>query len=97
MTRSEIETTVDRILRDHLGAIGFDGADVAFGRDHEGDESILITARFKRASDPSSSLPMLDVLGSLRRTLLDEGEDRFPYVEYAFPERGAGFGNDAAG
>lgn len=87
MTKREIETLVDPILRNALVSTGFERAVVSVGTNYEGEDSLFIDAHFGPGALAGTDRPTMQVMGELRRALLDAGETRFPYLEYVFEER----------
>ncbi|GJE00445.1 hypothetical protein [Methylobacterium isbiliense] len=86
MTLPEIETLVNEVLRDILGATGFVHADVEPYVDHAGDKALRVVAHFGPGTAPSAERPTVRAMGALRGALLDRDEERFPYLDYAFPD-----------
>ena len=86
MTMDEIKTVTVRSLKETLGSFGFERADVAAGVDHDGDNALFVTAYFASTSQPAGERPLVHAMGSLRRHLLDSGEERFPYLRSDFPD-----------
>lgn len=85
MTEEDIRSVADRVLNEHLAALGYRGVDVQFERDQDGDEAIDLTVRIGVPAERIASVPMLAVAGAMRQAFLDRGEERFPYVSYSYP------------
>lgn len=85
MTKTDIDSVADRVLRDRLAGFGYRGAIVVFERDQEGEEAIGVTAKIGVAPDRIAQLPLLEIAGAMREAFLSEGEQRFPYVSYDYP------------
>lgn len=77
---------VDEILREMLGARGFVRSDIAERPDESGEAALYIDAHFGPGSSASDDRPMFEVIGTLRRRLLECGEERFPYLHYVFED-----------
>ncbi|NEU14447.1 hypothetical protein G3T14_20295 [Methylobacterium sp. BTF04] len=86
MTATDIEAIVQEALSETLGPFGFDRADVRPYVDHAGDDALSIVAHFKPSAAPIAERPSARAMGALRKRLLDDGEERFPYLSFFFPD-----------
>ena len=94
LTESEIANIADQILGRELGASGFTNADIESGFDHDGDPSLYVTVHFKPRSGVTEGAASTTAHAALRRRLLEEGEERFPYFRYRYPDDEVLIGED---
>src|SRR5947209_4499942 len=78
---------IQRVLQERLAPMGFQGATIEAGRDHDGDPAIYIHARYKYSRKPIDTSPTYDLISIPRDALEEVGETRFPYVRHLFDER----------
>ncbi len=97
MTHADLDSLINEVLRDTLGPSGFARADIRNGVDHDGDQALFITAHFRPEADIAISRPSLKALGDLRVRLLERDEERFPYLDFAFPGDELLAGDDPTG
>lgn len=86
MTEAEIRKVANEVLRETLGAHGFEQADVRPVPDFAGEPALYVTAHFKPQAGVTNGEASTRALSSLRRRLLDAGEERFPYIWYDYPD-----------
>ena len=86
MTTEEVRVLADQVLNETLGSSGFARSTVEAGVDHDGDKALFVTAHFKPRSGVTAGKASLDAMSGLRTSLLDKGEDRFPYLDYDYPD-----------
>jgi hypothetical protein len=94
MNIDEVKTIANEILRPRLGPFGFERLEVETHKDHDGDDALFITARYRSASETPGGDLLLEVLGSLHERLRESGELRFPYLEHRFPDEDATFDDE---
>jgi hypothetical protein len=94
MNIDEVKTIANEILRPRLGPFGFDGLEVETHKDHDGDDALFITARYRSGNEPPGGDVLLEVLGSLHERLRESGELRFPYLEHRFADEDATFDDE---
>ena len=78
MNDQEIRATVVEILKMMAPDAEFEGADVTFESDWDGEPVISVRARFAHAPEDPSLL--LDAGHRVRSALLAKGEDRFVFL-----------------
>lgn len=86
MIATDIDAIVQQALNETLGPFGFERADVHSYVDHAGDDALSIVAYFKSSAPPLAERPSARAMGALRKTLLENGEERFPYLSFFVPE-----------
>ena len=86
MTENEIRQLANEVLHETLGPHGFVSADIKPAPDYDGEPSLYVTAHFKAEAGITSGEASMLALSSLRRRLLDLGEERFPYIRYDYPD-----------
>ena len=86
MTEQEIRQVANEVLRETLGPHGFESADVRPAPDFDGEPSLYVTAHFKPQAGVTSGEASTRALSVLRKRLLAEGEERFPYIRYDYPD-----------
>ena len=77
---------IEDVLRETLGAHGFDHAEVKVDWDHDGDEALFIDAILKPKSPLVEGETYSGALGALSNALLKNGELRFPYLSLHHPD-----------
>jgi hypothetical protein len=86
MIPARVRTTVNRVLKRQLAAIGFERADLAEDVDHDGDPILRIIVHYKRVGDSVDPTPIFTLAGRLREALAEVGEDRFPHFQHLLPD-----------
>lgn len=90
MTEDEIRSLADDVLRASFGRFGFDHAEVRADLDHDGEPALFVDAIFRPGSiqkdRPAFADAFGEALGALRDSLLDGGENRFPYLLPFYPD-----------
>ncbi|WP_375462740.1 hypothetical protein [uncultured Methylobacterium sp.] len=86
LTTIEIRDLADEVLRAKLGPFGFERSDVADDVDIDGEQAVRVTAHFLPGSGPADAPSVMAALTELRARLKREGEARFPFVRYAYPD-----------
>ena len=83
MTDDEINGIVSELLRKRFADIGFERSTVESEQDFDGSSILRVTAHFKTRGVPSDRL--IDALHDIRSELIRRGEDRFVFLDGAFP------------
>lgn len=86
MTADDIHRITNEVLRETLGPHGFAHADVQAAPDFDGEPSLRVTAHFKPQAGITSGEASTRALSSLRQRLIENGEERFPYIRYDYPD-----------
>lgn len=86
MTKDQIRTIAEEVLRPTLGPFGFDHAEIRLDDDHDGDPSIFVEAHFRKGSEPTPGHATLEASGDLFRAFFKRGDPRFPYLEHHFED-----------
>ena len=86
LTYDEIARVADDVLRANLGSLGFDRSEVSDDVDLDGEQAVRVTAHFKPGAGPADGKSALAALTSLRATLRQRGEERFPFLRYDYPD-----------
>jgi hypothetical protein len=82
MNDQEIVGVVDQVLRNNLGAKGFEKADVASEADFDGGSIIRVIAHYRNGKIPSDDL--VTSLHEIREKLLQRGEERFVILSSSY-------------
>lgn len=77
---------IDGVLRESLGAYGFDHADVRVDYDHDGEEALFIDAVLKPETPLVEGRIYSAALGALSNALLQRKDRRFPYLRLRHPD-----------
>ena len=77
---------IDDVLRETLGAHGFDHAETKVDWDHDGEEALFIDAILKPNSPLVKAEAYSGALGALSDALLKNGDRRFPYLRLHHPD-----------
>ena len=96
LTVEEAREVAQRTLQASLGSFGFDHADVRSGPDHDGDESLFVTAVLKPQSGPMPPEVYAGARGALDDALRTEGEQRFAYFRVNRPDEPVGEAEEPA-
>jgi hypothetical protein len=83
MTREQLNDTIGQALRDAVGPAVVDHADVAEGRDHDGDPALFVTVYYRAGTE---MVDQTAALSTVRDRLLAFGEERFPYMHHVYPD-----------
>lgn len=96
MNLDDVKALTQTTLTAQLGNYGFDHVDIAAGKDHDEDDALFMTAKYKSGS----ALPGGDVLNRtlaiLRRELQNAGEERFPYLTHRPEDEDNGYDEEDA-
>lgn len=77
---------INGILRNRMGAMGFQSADVQPGLDHDGDPVLFIDAHYRLTERPIDPSATYGLLQELRQALAEIGESRFPHLRHHFDD-----------
>lgn len=86
MTDQEIQLLVTDVLARTMRDAGFESASVEAGPNHADEDALFVTVRFRPGAGVTRGRTTADALVSLRRALESQGEYRFPYLTYAYPD-----------
>ena len=84
--RSQVETIVDDVLREHLGGHGFAKADIGYEEDFDGEEIIRVTAHLDTPFEDVRV--MMEAADAIRVRLLDEDDTRYVFLSQNYPGAG---------
>jgi hypothetical protein len=83
MTDDEINEVVSRLLHKHFEDLGFEYSTVESEQDFDGGSILRVTAHFENGHVPADR--MIDARHSIRSELIKRGEERFVFLDGAFP------------
>lgn len=83
----KVRKAVEKVLRDRLADYGFAGANIASGRDRDGDPVLLVDVRYKAVDKPIASKATFGLVTAIRQELTRVGETRFPHIRHHFDEQ----------
>jgi hypothetical protein len=83
MTDDEINGVASRLLHEDFEDLGFEYSTVESEEDFDGSSILRVTAHFKSDRVPVDRL--IDAGHSIRSELIRRGEDRFVFLDSAFP------------
>jgi hypothetical protein len=86
MTEDEIRSLADHVLRQTLGAYGYESVDVSSALDHDEAPALFVTARLKPGSPMVRGEFFAAAHGALSQALLERAETRFPYLRMWHPD-----------
>ena len=86
LTDEAICSIADRVLSRALGGSGYDRVTVRSGTDVNDEPALLIDAMLKEKAPVVKGEVTNSALAELRKTLLQNGEDRFPYLRLVHPD-----------
>jgi hypothetical protein len=83
MTDDEINGVVSELLRKRFADIGFERSTVESEEDFDGSSILRVTAHFNDGE--VSADRMIDARHEIRSELIRRGEERFVFLDSAFP------------
>lgn len=83
MTDEEINKLVSKLLRERFKDKGFERSVVKSEEDFDGSSVLKVTAHFKK--DNVSTERLTESLHEIRSKLLDQGEERFVFLNFRSP------------
>jgi hypothetical protein len=86
MRERDITALIEPILRERLSESGFKHATIAAGRDHDGDPAIFVDLFFDGSGGGPDSRTYSDTIGAVWQALLDNDDERFPYLRLHIPD-----------
>jgi len=81
---AEVEQTIRIVLEEHLTSQGLEGVQVNPGLDHDGDPVLFVHLKFRLVEPGINPSLLSDSAITVRRTLWNMGERRFPHLRYVF-------------
>ena len=85
MTRDDVRTLADEVLKPILGSVGFAYSDVIERADSVGENALYVTVHMAPDAEYRPSFRYSDALMAIQDALVDRGESRFAYLKYDFP------------
>ncbi|HVY50204.1 MAG TPA: hypothetical protein VHA07_01445 [Devosia sp.] len=86
MVTSEVTKEVNKVLRQQLGAIGFDRAEIFEERDHDGESILKVVIHYRKISNVIDPTPTFSLARLVKDAIRPLGEERFPHFTHLFPE-----------
>lgn len=86
MISEELNNLVNEVLKAQLADIGFDGAEISEDVDHDGDDILRISIRYRKIGPAIDPSPTFSATTALRHAMRQIGEYRFPHLKHLFPE-----------
>ena len=86
MTEDDVRLLADKILMPILGPAGFTTSAVTAHADHDGEDSLFVVVHFSPDAEVASGRAYLDAQVAMADALFNRGENRFPYLEYDYPQ-----------
>ncbi|MEH3145537.1 MAG: hypothetical protein PGN34_09330 [Methylobacterium frigidaeris] len=86
MSDADVTLLADRVLSQVLAGAGFETAHAEARPNHEGEEALFITVRFRPGAGVTSGSVSADAMVTLRDALQSRGDQRFPYLLYDYPD-----------
>jgi hypothetical protein len=83
MTDDEINEVVSGLLRKRFEDLGFERSTVQSEQDFDGSSILRVTAHFNDGHVPADRL--IDAGHDIRSALIRRGEERFVFLDSAFP------------
>jgi hypothetical protein len=84
LSDKQISMVANDVLQRILGGVGFTEAQVHTGEDFTGEEAVFVTARFDPGAGVTPGNLAGDAISMLRDTLIQEGDNRFPYLDFQY-------------
>ncbi len=91
MTEDDVRMLAERVLKPMLAPVGFVSSDVEAKPDQSGDDALYVTVHFAAGSPIASGKILIDAGVALHDALTTEGDPRFPYFRYDYPDDPAPF------
>lgn len=86
MISAQRRKQIEAVLRQELGPFGYAASTMDDRHDSGGDPAIFIVASFDDPTKLPPSHITTDAMLALGDVLRAEGDDRFPYLDYVYPE-----------
>lgn len=86
MISAQRREQIEAVLRTELGPFGYAASTMEDRPDSSGDPAIFIVASFDDPTKLPPSHITTDALVTLGDILRAEGDERFPYLDYVYPE-----------
>jgi len=83
MTDDQINEVVSRLLHKYFEDLGFEHSTVESEQDFDGGSILRVSAHFKNGHVPTDRL--IDAAHEIRSELIRRGEERFVFLDSAFP------------
>uniref|UniRef100_Q07UD0 Uncharacterized protein n=1 Tax=Rhodopseudomonas palustris (strain BisA53) TaxID=316055 RepID=Q07UD0_RHOP5 len=96
MNLDDVKKLTQKTLSAQLAAYGFDDVIVSAGKDHDEDDALFMTAKYKSGSALPSGDVLNRTLAILRRELQKAGEERFPYLTHSPEGEETGYDDEDA-
>jgi hypothetical protein len=80
MNLDDVKSLTEQTLGDLLGKYGFDHVDLVASKDHDNEDALFLTANYRSGSTLPGGDVLVGALTTLRSTLQQSGENRFPYL-----------------
>jgi hypothetical protein len=91
MNLDDVKTIAQQTLSAQLGNYGFDHVDIRVGKDHDEEDALFMTAKYRSGSSLPGGDVLVSALTNLRQNLQQSGEERFPYLSHRLEDEEAGF------
>lgn len=86
MTVDEIKPIADEILTRYLTECGYERVEVRAGYNQSDEPSLFVVAHMKPGSGVTGGKESNAANAALRMALLARGEERFPYLDFDYPD-----------
>ncbi len=86
MTVDEITTIADEILTRYLTASGYERVEVRPGYNQSDEPSLFVVAHMKPGSGVTGGKESNAANAALWLALREKGEERFPYLDFDYPD-----------
>jgi hypothetical protein len=86
MTVDEITTIADEILTRNYAGAGYERVEVRLGYNQTDEPSLFVVAPFEPGAGLTGGAEANAANAAIRRVLLEGGEERFPYLDFDYPD-----------
>lgn len=87
MNRNEVHELAERIVRESLGSLGVERVEIEERLDQDDEEALFVTATLTPSDKAVEGRISAKAVTALRNALLDNDEQRFPYLTIRHSER----------
>jgi hypothetical protein len=82
----DVIDAITEVVENEMRPYGIRSVTVTAGEDHDGDEILIVEAKYSRSEEPIDPSVMAGLTSKMRNRLWTLEEDRFPHIRHRFPK-----------
>lgn len=86
LDEAAVTAIANEVLSRELAGAGFASAKVEARPDHEGEDAVYVTITFRPDAPGTTGKTTTEAMVALMQALRAQGDDRFPYFVYNYPD-----------